>query len=588
MALVGSLSGTLETGIVAITGSLIPSSTAHDLGSNSFKWGSVYANNITGSIRSTAAGSDFIIAGPNATVNYNSSGQWEVTGASSAASIFTAATADAAYTTSSIAIGFSAAASSKGSNVFFAVSGSDPTSNTALFSGEVVTSGSIIVKNASAAVTAQITNAGVISGSALQSLGNLDVQGSSNLIGNVTVTGDVAVNGGDLTSTATSFNLLNTGVTSNLNIGGAAATTSIGSATGKVVVPGDFEVQGTTVTVDVTNITIEDPLIGLGFTTSSAAATAGDRGFIGGRNGTSNVAFAWAQTSDAFVATTTTSVPGDASVVFTPAELKPIRASRFQVSGTNALIYSPDGTNLVAGSTVTTEVSGNIVQLNASTNGVAFLRETAGFLAISSGTSTLSTNLSRVIATGNTNKSIVLGAPQLAVVSGTQVYALGGNNGFMVQRFGTDMFQINSTDGSTLNLAAQSGFGTVNLVNAVATTVNFAGGATRVNIGSSIGTGSFAGNLEVTGSTVLGNASSDDIVFSGSVASNILPKADVLYNLGSATFRWANIYTGDLHLRNERGDYTLIEEADFLSIRFNKTGKRYKFVLEAVPELDEK
>jgi hypothetical protein len=42
-----------------------------------------------------------------------------------------------------------------------------------------------------------------------------------------------------------------------------------------------------------------------------------------------------------------------------------------------------------------------------------------------------------------------------------------------------------------------------------------------------------------------------------------------------------------LHLRNERGDYTLIEEEDCLTIRFNKTGKRYKFVLEAVPQYDE-
>ena len=53
------------------------------------------------------------------------------------------------------------------------------------------------------------------------------------------------------------------------------------------------------------------------------------------------------------------------------------------------------------------------------------------------------------------------------------------------------------------------------------------------------------------------------------------------------TARFANIYTGDLHLRNERGDYTLIEEEDCLTIRFNKTGKRYKFLLERAPEYDE-
>lgn len=60
------------------------------------------------------------------------------------------------------------------------------------------------------------------------------------------------------------------------------------------------------------------------------------------------------------------------------------------------------------------------------------------------------------------------------------------------------------------------------------------------------------------------------------------------FDLGGPQKRWANIYTGDLHLKNERGDYTLIEEENFLSIRFNNTGKRYKFLLEPVPELDEK
>jgi hypothetical protein len=46
----------------------------------------------------------------------------------------------------------------------------------------------------------------------------------------LTVTGDVAVNGGDLTSTATTFNLLNSTVTT-LNIGGAATVINAGAAT---------------------------------------------------------------------------------------------------------------------------------------------------------------------------------------------------------------------------------------------------------------------------------------------------------------------------------------------------------------------
>ena len=81
------------------------------------------------------------------------------------------------------------------------------------------------------------------------------------------------------------------------------------------------------------------------------------------------------------------------------------------------------------------------------------------------------------------------------------------------------------------------------------------------------------GTLGVSGSTTFG--------------ASVLPSADSSFDLGSPSFRWANVYTGDLHLRNDRGDYTLIEEENFLTVRFNKTGKRYKFLLESTPEFDE-
>ncbi len=94
-------------------------------------------------------------------------------------------------------------------------------------------------------------------------------------------------------------------------------------------------------------------------------------------------------------------------------------------------------------------------------------------------------------------------------------------------------------------------------------------------------------DLGVSGSTAFGNATSDTVTFIAQVNSDVLPSIDSTYNLGSLTNRWANVYTADLHLKNDRGDYTIIEEKDFLSIRFNRSGKRYKFLLEAVPELDE-
>ena len=86
------------------------------------------------------------------------------------------------------------------------------------------------------------------------------------------------------------------------------------------------------------------------------------------------------------------------------------------------------------------------------------------------------------------------------------------------------------------------------------------------------------GDLNVTGETILGSGcatSTIDLKGATTVHCDVLPNADRTINLGSTTRRFANIYTGDLHLKNERGDWTLIEEEDALTIRNNKTGQRF-------------
>jgi len=55
-------------------------------------------------------------------------------------------------------------------------------------------------------------------------------------------------------------------------------------------------------------------------------------------------------------------------------------------------------------------------------------------------------------------------------------------------------------------------------------------------------------------------------------------------DLGSASYRWQNIYTGDLHLKNDRGDWTVVEEEDYLSLRNNKSGKTFKLLMEEITE----
>jgi len=62
-------------------------------------------------------------------------------------------------------------------------------------------------------------------------------------------------------------------------------------------------------------------------------------------------------------------------------------------------------------------------------------------------------------------------------------------------------------------------------------------------------------------------------------------------NLGGSEegLRWANVYTenlhtGDLHLENEKGSWTIIEDSDFLALRNNKTGKRFKIMMEPIDD----
>jgi hypothetical protein len=89
--------------------------------------------------------------------------------------------------------------------------------------GALVTSGTLQVKSAAGAVVGSISTVGVISGSSdLQAGGN--ITGSNALLG-----GNLALNGGSLTSTAATFNLVNTNATTVNFAGGASAALNVGN-----------------------------------------------------------------------------------------------------------------------------------------------------------------------------------------------------------------------------------------------------------------------------------------------------------------------------------------------------------------------
>ena len=77
------------------------------------------------------------------------------------------------------------------------------------------------------------------------------------------------------------------------------------------------------------------------------------------------------------------------------------------------------------------------------------------------------------------------------------------------------------------------------------------------------------------------------------VTANMAPSANNTYNLGSASFGWANVYTNDLHLSNMNkpegndidgtsGNWTIQEGAEQLYIINNNNGKKFKIDLTEI------
>ena len=118
-----------------------------------------------------------------------------------------------------------------------------------------------------------------------------------------------------------------------------------------------------------------------------------------------------------------------------------------------------------------------------------------------------------------------------------------------------------------LSVGGESVFSNPGLALTVSGAISSSAGALIIGGGTTI-----SNVLSVSGTTTFGN--------------HVLPAGDDTHDLGSAAKRWRNIYTGDLHLQNDRGHWVVIEEDKYLTIRNQKTGQRYKLLMELLPEDD--
>lgn len=602
------------------------------------------------------------------------------------------------------------------------VAGTLGVTSAATLSSTLAVAGNVNVNTDKFTITAAT---GAVSGSSTAAFGPTLANGSLTVTatggtGNATIAGDIAVNGGDITTTSTSATIFNStattlaigsGATVGLSIGAAAGlvtvagdlkvsgndiqsstataltlsgadvevkgdlqitgndiksstgATAITLSAGNVIIPGDLTVNGTTITADVTTVTVEDPIMALGFTSGSIAVSAGDRGWVGGILSSDNVAMIWDNSAAEFVVGRTAESGTDADVSL--ASYSPFHAGNIQGSIISAslgfsgsLTKLMDGTSyIIAGSNITVTSASNgaitidgpspgaptgaqylVLSANAGLDSERVFTAGTGLLATDAGANgnyTLAINDS-VVATisGSTFLGAVkfnqgLSGSLTKLVDGTSYLIAGANisitsasNGAVTISTAGGIGDVvgpgSSTgdavalfDGTTGKLLKNSSITTADGGTSlfVAGKLGVSGSLTSAGVASLnsglyvAGSAGLSGSLTVAGVSTLGGivdvnnslwvdqsmgvSGSLNVAGTTTFGADVLPSVDNTYNLGSATFRWANVYTGDLHLRNDRGDYTLIEEEDYLTIRFNKTGKRYKFLLEAVPHLDE-
>jgi hypothetical protein len=233
--------------------------------------------------------------------------------------------------------------------------------------------------------------------------------------------------------------------------------------------------------------------------------------------------------------------------------------------------------NITAVSPVTGLIPGMIVSI--STAGLSVPVGTT-IVSITNNTAVLSNNVSGSSGTATFNAQ---GATD-TTADGGGIRIKGATDKTLTYTNATTAFT--STEHFDLATGKAYRIGNVQIANGLTTTIGPTTGAWSIGAGvtssslTSVGT---LASLTVTGAI---NANGG-IVSAGAIS----PSLDATYDLGTPSFRWANIYSADLQLSNEGsanevdgtwGQYTIQEGEEDLFLINRRSGKKYKFVLQEV------
>ncbi len=118
-----------------------------------------------------------------------------------------------------------------------------------------------------------------------------------------------------------------------------------------------------------------------------------------------------------------------------------------------------------------------------------------------------------------------------------------------------------------------------NTIESLSGPINLTAASNQINLTSNAtinGTVNLQENFTVQGNTTIGDSVSDTVTLNSRIASNLIPSANAVYDLGSPTYSWRNVYLAQADIDNIRISGNLIttttSNAD-LELRANGTGQ---------------
>jgi hypothetical protein len=246
-----------------------------------------------------------------------------------------------------------------------------------------------------------------------------------------------------------------------------------------------------------------------------------------------------------------------------------LAASTLSAKGATGASFGDDtGTWEFDGSGAVTETG--MTSLSATPSGAITLTagaastwsSSAGALTLTSAAAaTWSTSAGALTVNGTGGVNLQEGGTSIITISDARALSVGNTEATTVDIDCTSTLSINSTTG-VINVGNDD----------VNNNINIGTDGTRtIRVGASDDTSTVA--IYGGAADIVLDAGSNDVSV---VAASIQPSTDLGVDLGTSALRFGNIYTGDLHLANSRGNWTIVEEESMLTIRNNSNGRWFQ------------